>query len=184
VSKSNKPRSRAARRNAARDARAAANAQPPLISPHRPMGPIEILLGVLFPIFITVGLVATSASTTVEFWVARAGFTFAAIDALGLTAWWLYKGDFAIWKYAVGVPIFIFVAIALPTIWKWIDRKEEIAIEPPDLTLTFVYPKEPTLIVVNDTDKNAQNIVYLPQIYNLDIKDRRDELHPRSETRN
>ena len=54
------------------------------------MGPIDILLGVLFPIFVSVGLsLALGASTPLEFWAARVGFALAAIDLAGLTIWWL-----------------------------------------------------------------------------------------------
>jgi hypothetical protein len=67
------------------------------------------------------GFLAMGASTPAEFLVARIGFALAAIDVCGLIIWWLYKFDYAAWKYVIGLVIVAFVVIALPTILKWVS---------------------------------------------------------------
>jgi len=89
------------------------------------MRPIEVLLGVLFPIFIAVGIaMAASGTDPLEFTVARVGFWLAAIDIFGLVVWWFYKHNEGIWQYIVGIFIVFIVVILLPIALRWIDAKE------------------------------------------------------------
>lgn len=113
------------------------------------MGPIEILLGVLAPVFLGTGFLAMGASTPAEFLVARIGFALAAIDVCGLIIWWLYKFDYAAWKYVVGLVIFALVVIALPTILKWIDKKEEVATRKVPHNFGILVPKSELVFSLN-----------------------------------
>ena len=66
------------------------------------MRPIEILLGVLFPLLVAVGLaMAMGANSSMEFAIARFGFIGAAIDLGGLIVWWVYKHQHGNWQYVL-----------------------------------------------------------------------------------
>ena len=91
------------------------------------MGPAAILLGVAFPILIGIGVaLAVADSNEIEFWIARACFVIAAIDAIGFTVAWLWQGERELtWKTAVGAMIGAGAVIALVYGLQWIDYREE-----------------------------------------------------------
>jgi hypothetical protein len=124
------------------------------------MGPIDILLGVLFPIFVTVGSLAMGASTPIEFWAARLGFIFAAIDLGSLTVWWLYKHGHAPWQYVIGVGVFAFIVVALPSLFRWVDQKEVAATRIPKNTGTLFFAPSNATIVVPKIQFGTANVIY------------------------
>jgi hypothetical protein len=87
------------------------------------MGPAAILLGVAFPILIGIGVaLAVADSNEIEFWIARACFAVAAIDALGFTVFWLWSAErFVTWKTAIGAVIGAVTVVALAYGLQWID---------------------------------------------------------------
>jgi hypothetical protein len=93
------------------------------------MGPIEILLGVAFPLLIAVGLgLGMGGSNSIEFWVARACFAAAAVELLGIVVWWLYSTESASWKLAIAAVVGVSIVAALPESLKWLDGKENAVI--------------------------------------------------------
>jgi hypothetical protein len=93
------------------------------------MGPIEILLGVAFPLLLTGGLAfAMSGSTSPEFLVARICFVLSAIDLAGLVIWWLYVTVNSSWKTAIAAALAVLLVTGLPATLRWIDGKEVDAI--------------------------------------------------------
>ena len=157
------------------------------------MGPTEILWGVAFPIFIGVGVaLAVSDACATEFWVARLCFIVAALAVSGLTIHWLYT---AYWllsrKMIVGAVVGAILLPATIGALFWVDYREtlkkippelvpqqkpETAAEFPDVTLRFVYPKSPALVLVNQSGKVAHQIKWLVALWNLDLPDRTDPL--------
>jgi hypothetical protein len=93
------------------------------------MGPAAILLGVAFPILIGIGVaLAVADSNEIEFWIARACFAVAAIDALGFTVFWLWSAErFVTWKTAIGAVIGAVTVVALAYGLQWIDYREDKA---------------------------------------------------------
>jgi Ca2+/Na+ antiporter len=91
------------------------------------MRPVDVLLGVLFPIFIAVGMMAMGASSPTEFWVAKIGFCLAALDAVALSMWWLYKSDPGVWQYTTALTIVLLATVFLAFTWKWVDEKEAVS---------------------------------------------------------
>lgn len=59
-------------------------------------------------------------------------------------------------------------------IWDFFAANKAQAL--PDVTLRFVYPKEPALQLVNQSDALARDIKYVVALWNLDLPDRRDPL--------
>ncbi len=47
---------------------------------------------------------------------------------------------------------------------------------PPEVGLRFVYPKEPALVIVNQSDAIARNIKWMVELWNMDLPDRNDPL--------
>jgi hypothetical protein len=93
------------------------------------MGPAAILLGVAFPILIGIGVaLAVADSNEVEFWIARACFAIAALDALGFTVFWLWSAErFFTWKTVVGAVIGAATVVVLAYGLQWIDYREDKA---------------------------------------------------------
>lgn len=91
------------------------------------MGLAAILLGVAFPVLIGIGVaLAVADSNESEFWIARACFILAAIDAVGFTVVWLWLGERVInWKTFVGAAIAAIALIVLVCGLQWIDYREE-----------------------------------------------------------
>jgi hypothetical protein len=89
--------------------------------------PPEIILYVLFPLFIAVGIaLGMDAVSAVEFSYARAAFAFAAAVTIGLTLWWFYQADFT---RAVALMLFFSVGSIGVAWWagmKWLDLKEHV----------------------------------------------------------
>jgi hypothetical protein len=144
------------------------------------MSPIEILLGVAFPLLIGIGLALPTASgTPVEFWIARVAFIAAALDVSGLIVWWLYNSGLSWSRAPIGVVIVSGSIIALPAALRWLDAKQADAVaatHQPDVALRFVYPKNPALQLVNISDKTARDIKFTVAVWNIDLPDRRDPL--------
>jgi hypothetical protein len=141
------------------------------------MSPIEILLGVAFPLLIGVALaLAMGSGSATEFVIARIAFVAAVLDVTGLIVWWLYNSGFSWWKATSGFVIVGASVITLPALLRWIDAKEVAATEQPDVTLRFVYPATPALQLVNISDKTAREIKFTVVVWNIDLPERRDPL--------
>ncbi len=153
------------------------------------MGFVEILIGVAFLVFsllVGVGVnVAMSDASATEFWVARIFFIAAAIELVGLSTYWLYV---SVWPLVARLIIAAFVGvIVMPaTIGSlaWVDSRQERVREqlpppkpkPPDVTLSFVYPKTPALVIANLSDSVARDIKWTVALWNIDLPDRNDPL--------
>ncbi|WP_316184793.1 hypothetical protein [Bradyrhizobium sp. SZCCHNRI1003] len=94
------------------------------------MGPIDILLGVAFPLLFGTGVaLVTSGSGTGEFLAGRACFALAALDLATLLVWWLYKTEHASWKMTLAAAIAVAGVLGLPQLLKWADDREAASIE-------------------------------------------------------
>jgi hypothetical protein len=105
------------------------------------MSPVEILLGVAFPLL--VGLAATLAMGSggvTEFWIARIAAITAALDLVGLTIWWLCKSNVMLLNATIGSVLAVCIVLILPAVLKWVDAKQLTATAKPDVSLRFVYP--------------------------------------------
>jgi hypothetical protein len=144
------------------------------------VSPIEILLGVAFPLLVGVGLaLAMGSGSSTEFWIARIALIVAALDLSGLIVWWLYNVGLSWWKITIGVAVAAGLLLALPEILRWIDRKQADVIataRQPDVTLRFVYPKSPNLQLMNTSTKTAREIKFAAAVWNIDLPERRDPL--------
>jgi hypothetical protein len=87
--------------------------------------PPEILLYVLFPIFIAIGIaLGMDATGPTEFGYARAALCLAGFISIGLTLWWFYQTELT---SAVALMLFFTVGCigtALVGGLKWLDLKE------------------------------------------------------------
>ena len=94
------------------------------------MGPIEILLGVAFPLVLGAGLtLVTAGNSPGEFWAGRVCFILSAADAAGLVVWWLYVSREASWKLGLGAVFAVVIVLGLPGVLKWADIRETAALE-------------------------------------------------------
>ena len=106
------------------------------------MRPIAILLGILFSIFVAVGLtMATTGNISWDFAIARWDFVLAAIDVAALVAWWIYKNNFGFGEYLLGVIIFVAIVICLPIVLRWVDDREASALKKPPSGVGTLVPK-------------------------------------------
>ena len=64
----------------------------------------------------------------------------------------------------------------LPAIWNWTKEKEKSETQLPDVTLRFVYPKSPALVLMNPSNKVAKQIKWVVVLWNLDLPERTDPL--------
>jgi len=69
----------------------------------------------------------------------------------------------------IGVAL-TFLAWRYPLFWNPSDRLE------PDVSLRFVYPKSPSLILVNQSGVIARNIKWTAALWNIDLPDRNNPL--------
>jgi hypothetical protein len=156
---------------------------PPLHGPQNGFGDdlamsaIEILLGVAFPLLVGIALaLALGSGGATEFLIAKIAFIAAASDVFGLTTWWLYKSGFSFGNTTMGVVIGVCLVLALPAVLRWVDNKETAANEHPDVSLRFVYPKSPALVLVNNSEIIARDIKWVVVLFNMDLPDRDDPL--------
>jgi len=141
------------------------------------MNPIEIFLGVAFPLLVGVALaLAMGSGGTIEFLIAKVASVAAALDIFGLTTWWLYRSNFSFEKTVLGAVIGIFLIIALPQVLRWIDSKEVMVTQKPDIALRFVYPESPALVLINNSKVIAKDIKWTVALWNMDLPDRNDPL--------
>jgi hypothetical protein len=93
------------------------------------MGLESIALGVAFPILIGLGVtIAVSDSNEIEFWVARACFILAALDALYFTVVWLwFTEELEARVVAVGAGIAAVIIVSLVYILRWVDYRQDRA---------------------------------------------------------
>ena len=93
------------------------------------MGPIDILLGVAFPLLFGTGVaLVTAGDGTAEFLASRVCFVLAATDVAALVIWWLYSSENSSWKMTVAASIGIIVILGLPQMLKWADSREAASI--------------------------------------------------------
>jgi hypothetical protein len=136
------------------------------------MSVIEILLGVAFPLLVGIALaLALGSGGATEFLIAKIAFIAAALDVFGLTTWWLYKSGFTFGTTTIGVVIGICLVLALPEVLRWVDSKEIAANQHPDVSLRFVYPKSPALVLTNNSEVNARDIKWTVALFNMDLPD-------------
>jgi hypothetical protein len=141
------------------------------------MSPVAILLGVAFPLLVSLATaLAMGSGGATEFWIARIAAIAAALDLVGLTTWWLYKSDLTVINSTIGAVLGICVVLILPTVLKWVDAKELTATAKPDVSLRFVYPDAPALVLENNSDVIAKDIKWMVILFNMDIPDRNDPL--------
>jgi hypothetical protein len=141
------------------------------------VSPIEILLGVAFPVLVGIGLaLAMGSGGATEFWIARISFIAAVLDVSGLTIWWIYNSGLSVGTIAVGVVVGGCSVVALPEVLRWIDAKETAANQRPDVKLRFLYPDSPALVLINDSDAIARDIKWFVSLWNMDLPDRNDPL--------
>jgi hypothetical protein len=141
------------------------------------MSPVAILLGVAFPLLVSLATaLAMGSGGATEFWIARIAAIAAALDLVGLTTWWLYKSDFTLINSTIGAVLGVCVVLILPTVLKWVDAKELAATARPDVSLRFVYPEAPALVLENNSDVIAKDIKWIVALFNMDLPDRNDPL--------
>jgi hypothetical protein len=141
------------------------------------MSPVEILLGVAFPVLIGLALaLAMGSGGAAEFWIARVASIAAAVDLFGLMTWWLYKSHFSVWNYAIGSAIAVCIVVILPEVMKWIDGKEIATTLKADVSLKLVYPEAPALVLINNSETIARDIKWTVILLNMDLPDRNDPL--------
>jgi hypothetical protein len=141
------------------------------------MSAIEILLGVAFPLLVGIALaLALGSGSATEFLIARIAFIAAALDVFGLTTWWLYKSGFSFGTTTTGAVIGVCLVLALPAVLRWVDSKETAANQHPDVSLRFIYPKEPSLMLINNSEVIARDIKWTVILWNMDLPDRNDPL--------
>jgi hypothetical protein len=93
------------------------------------MSPIEILLGVAFPLLFGTGVaLITAGSGTGEFLAGRGCFILATIDIAALVVWWVYNGPNAALKLGLAGAIGVAVILGLPQLLKWVDSREAASI--------------------------------------------------------
>jgi hypothetical protein len=93
------------------------------------VGPIDILLGVGFPLLFGTGIaLVTAGSGTTEFLVSRGCFVLAAVDVAALVNWWLYNADNSSWRITLAAIIGVAVIVGLPQLLKWADSRESASI--------------------------------------------------------
>jgi hypothetical protein len=139
------------------------------------MGIVEILLGVAFPLLVGVGVALTvSDASAAEFWVARICFFVAAVDIVGLSFYWIWSANEPLaWKIVVGLIAGAIIFPATLGAIHWVDLREKsrfssINKEAADVTLQFVYPTEPALMLINTSNKLAREIKWTVVLWNLD----------------
>ena len=152
------------------------------------MGPTEMLLGVAFPIIISVGVaLALSDASAAEFWVARGCFILAALDIAAFTLYWLRSWNRPLApKLIVAAFLGAFALAGTVGAVSWVDFREALknskpaqagaTRQTPDVALRFVYPKSPALILVNQSSVVARDIKWMVALWNLDLPDRNDPL--------
>jgi hypothetical protein len=141
------------------------------------VSPIEILLGVTFPILVGIGIaLAMGSGSAPEYCVARISFIAAALNITGLTIWWVYNSGLSLRTLTLGVVVGACSVVALPALLRWIDAKEIAATQRPDVKLRFVYPNSPTLVLINDSDVVARDIKWFVALWNRDLPGRDDPL--------
>jgi hypothetical protein len=141
------------------------------------VSPIEILLGVTFPILVGIGIaLAMGSGSAAEFWVARISFIAAALNITGLIIWWVYNSGLSLSTLTIGALVGACSVVGLPTLLRWIDAKEITATQKPDVKLRFVYPNSPALVLINDSDVVARDIKWFVALWNIDLPSRDDPL--------
>ena len=141
------------------------------------MSPVAILLGVAFPLLVSLATaLAMGSGGATEFWIARIAAIAAALDLVGLTTWWLYKSDFTWINSTIGAVLGVCVMLMLPTVLKWVDARELTASAKPDVSLRFLYPEAPSLVLENNSDVIAKDIKWTVVLFNMDLPDRNDPL--------
>jgi hypothetical protein len=141
------------------------------------MSPVTILLGVAFPLLVSLATaLAMGSGGATEFWIARIAAIAAALDLVGLITWWLYKYDFTWINSTIGAVLGVCVVLILPAVLKWVDAKELVATAKPDVSLRFVYPEAPALILENNSDIIAKDIKWMVLLFNMDLPDRYEPL--------
>ena len=141
------------------------------------MSPVAILLSVAFPVLFGLATaLAMGSGGVTEFWIARIAAVAAALDLVGLTIWWLYKSDFTLVNSVIGSVVGVCVVLMLPAVLKWVDAKELITTAKPDVSLRFVHPKAPALVLENNTDTIAKDIKWIVTLFNMDLPERNNSL--------
>jgi hypothetical protein len=93
------------------------------------MGPIDILLGVGFPLLIGTSIaLITAGSSSGEFLAGRICFVLAAIDIAVLVVWWIYSNESSAWKTILAALLGVIVILGLPQLLKWADAREAASI--------------------------------------------------------
>lgn len=147
---------------------------------------------IVVPLLIGIGIGVLSM-TPPEFVLARCCFALAAALFLGKVGWWLAGSEIARLEKAF-LAFLLFGAAGWGWVesWRWIASREALAIEArsqkppeppkveipeaPDVTLRFIYPNEPALVLVNQSGVTARDIKWTVALWNLDMPERTDPL--------
>jgi hypothetical protein len=141
------------------------------------LSPVAILLGVAFPVLVGLATaLAMGSGGATEFWIARIAASAGALDLVGLTIWWLYKSDFTWINSTIGAVLGICVVLLLPAVLKWVDAKELNTTAKPDVSLRFVFPEAPSLVLENNSDVVAKDGKWEVALFNMDLPDRNEPL--------
>ncbi len=148
------------------------------------LSPTEILLSVAFPLLVTVGVgIVLSDSSSTEFWVARLCLALAAADLLGLSAYWLYLSPWPlVARLMIAALAGVIVVPAAVGLLVWSDYRQAKVQEQhaptvqPEVSLRFVYPKSPALMIINQSAAIARDIKWTVILWNMDLPERNDPL--------
>ncbi len=112
-------------------------------------------------------------------WFFGAAFVLAA----GRIAYWLMSEQSLTPKPIIAAVSFALIGGSWMAVYQWVEAKlppapMETPEKPklPDITLRFVYPKSPALVLANPSDSIARDIKYSVVLWNMDVPERDDPL--------
>jgi hypothetical protein len=147
------------------------------------MGLVELLVSVVFGLVLSTGIALTLAGTTqAEFWWARACYVVAELSMVTAYLYWIRDPLRGRLRWILGVVVFLISCGLLGGLPQWARWREAQALrgEPApvraDVSLRFIYPTAPNLVLMNKSTAVAKEIKWSLALWNADLSERNDPL--------